>query len=71
MFDRIVYQLVKDHRKRLDCAGAQPNAFRSVERNRSTVSHTNGLRGQFGIDQFVKSDPAAIFCTKEQPLRAA
>src|SRR5262245_12534587 len=32
VLDRIGYQLVQDHCKRLDCAGAQPNAFRSVER---------------------------------------
>src|SRR6266446_2199440 len=71
VFDGIAYQLVQDHRKRLDCAGAQPNAFRSVERDRSIFSHTNGLRGQLAIEQFVEGDPAAFFLAKEEPLRAA
>jgi hypothetical protein len=46
------------------------DAFRSVDRDGSRFSHRNGLRGQLGIDQFVKGNPAA-FRAKEQPLRPA
>ena len=41
------------------------NALRSVERDRSIFFYTNGLRGEFGIDQFVEGDPVAFLCTKE------
>lgn len=43
VFDRIGHEFVQDHRERLDCAGARPNPFRSVERDWSTLSHPNGL----------------------------
>src|SRR6267143_4510321 len=71
VLDRIGYELVQDHRKCLDCGEAQRNVFRSVERDRSTLSHRNGLRGQLGFYQFVEGDPAAVFVTKEEPLHAA
>src|SRR5262249_19976654 len=49
----------------------QPNAFRSVKRDRSLFSHRNGLCGELGIDQFVEGNPTALFRPKEEPLRAA
>src|SRR5215468_5367644 len=70
MFDCVGDQLVQDHRKGLDCAGAQRNTFWPVERDRSIFSHTNGVRGQLGIEQFVERDPAAFLHAKEEPLRA-
>jgi hypothetical protein len=45
VLNRIGYQLVHSHGKRLDCAGGQPNAFRSVERDPSTISPISRLRG--------------------------
>src|SRR5258708_16032295 len=45
VLDCIGYQLVQDHRKRLDRAGAQPHSFWSAERDRSIFSHTNALAG--------------------------
>jgi len=44
VFDRIRYQLVQHHRERLNYAGAQPNASRSVKRDRTIFFHTNRLR---------------------------
>jgi hypothetical protein len=46
-------------------------AFRPVEHYLSIVSRTNGLRGQLGLDQFVKGNPNAFFRSKEEPVRAA
>jgi hypothetical protein len=71
VFDRIGHEFVQGHRKGLNCAGAQRNAHRSVERHRSIVCHLNALRGQLGIDQFVEGDPAAFTRAEEKPLRAA
>ncbi len=36
--------IIQDHREGLDRAGAQPNAFLSLEHDRST-SHTSGVYG--------------------------
>jgi hypothetical protein len=44
VLNRVGGQLVQSHRKRLDCAGRQPNAVRSVERDPSTVSPIYSLR---------------------------
>ena len=68
VFDSIGHEFVQGHREGLNCAGAQRNVFRSVERDRSMFSHTNALRCQFGIDQFVEGDPAAFMRAKEKPL---
>ena len=67
VFDRIGHQFVQSHREGLNCTGAQRNAFRSVERDGSVLPHTNGLRSQLDIDQFVEGNPAA-FRAKEQPV---
>ena len=39
VLNRIGCQFVHNHCKRLDCTGEQPNAFRSIERDRCTISH--------------------------------
>jgi hypothetical protein len=61
---------MQGHCEGLDCARAQPNAFRPVEHYLSVVSPTYGLRGQLGLDQFVEGDPV-FFRPKEEPVRAA
>jgi hypothetical protein len=50
VFDGIGHEFVQGHREGLNCAGAQRNAFRSIERYRSIFFHLNALRGQLGID---------------------
>jgi hypothetical protein len=45
VFHRIGRKFVQDHCEGLDCAGAQPNASGSDERDRSILSFTNALRG--------------------------
>jgi hypothetical protein len=44
-------QLMQSHRKRLDCAGEQPNACRSVKRDPSTIS-PNSLRDELGLGEY-------------------
>jgi hypothetical protein len=68
VFNRIGCQLVHSHRKRLDCAGGQPNAFRSLERDPSTISPISRLRGKLGLDEFVEGDLVPSLLTKQKAL---
>src|SRR5262245_28769417 len=71
VLNRIGCQLVHSHRKRLDCAREQPNAFRSVERDPPTISPINRQRVQLVLDEFVEGDPLPSVLTQKEALYAA
>ena len=67
VFHRIGHQFVQGQREGLNCAGAQPNAIRSVKINRSHISR---LRGEFRANQFVERDTLTLLHSEEEVLHA-